>query len=266
MVVVAKEVIPRAENDGAWKHILKIYLKDFVAFFWYEAFKEIDWEKPYELLEQEYLPVSMKKNMKKHNVDKLFRVCLKGVENICILLHFEIEHSKPNRIPPLPIRMFTYFYKIFDNHEENIASLVILADDDKDWRPKRYFQRIWKSEISRTYEVVKIMDFKSRKDELKNHKNLFAMAVLIQLAVIETKGQQKLRLSTKKERCMNIMSPVEREMYKEAEANVLMKMLKLKFNAIPNEYISKINSADATSLEGWVDNFVHANSLDEVFK
>lgn len=95
--------------------------------------------------------------------------------------------------------MFTYFYRIFDTYDKMIASLAVLADTNKTWRPNRFHQKIWQSEISRTYEVVKLIDYKPRVAELQNHPNPFAMVVLVQLAAMETRPNDEQRLLTKLE-------------------------------------------------------------------
>lgn len=71
-----EEKSPRADNDGGWKHILSAHLKDFVEFFWSEAYQAIDWTRPYELLEQELMAIGVNEEIGKRYVDKLFKVHL----------------------------------------------------------------------------------------------------------------------------------------------------------------------------------------------
>ena len=44
--------------------------------------------------------------------------------------------------------------------------MAVLADDSKSWRPNQFSSKIWKSEITRTYEVAKLIDYKGREVEL----------------------------------------------------------------------------------------------------
>lgn len=191
-----KKENPRADNDGAWKEIISAHLKDFVEFFWPEAYVDIDWERPYEFLEQELLTIGIPEAIGKHHIDKLFKVFLKNGKEQWILLHIEIQNTKDGDFSK---RMFVYFYRIFDTYDKVIASLAILADTDTTWRPNCYHQKIWESEISRTYEIVKLIDYKSRVAELQNHPNPFAMVVLVQLAAMETQPNDQQRLLTKLE-------------------------------------------------------------------
>jgi hypothetical protein len=77
--------------------------------------------------------------------------------------------------------------------------MAVLADKDLNWRPNKYHRKIWGSEITRTFEVVKLIDFRSKKEALLKDDNPFALAVLIQLAALETKADSENRLLTKLE-------------------------------------------------------------------
>ena len=48
---------------------------------------------------------------------------------------------------------------------------------------------------------------------------------------------------------MNVALTTERYGYQKGEAHILMNLLKVKFNEIPENYIDKINSADTSTLE-----------------
>jgi hypothetical protein len=311
-----KEENTRADNDGGWKQIINAHLKDFVEFFWPDAYEDIDWEKPYEFLEQELLSIGIPEAIGKHYIDKLFKVFLKSGKEQWILLHIEIQNEKDGEFSK---RMFTYFYRIFDTYDKAIASLAILADTNKTWRPNRFHQKIWQSEISRTYEVVKLIDYKSRTAELGNHPNPFAMVVLVQLAAMETQPDDQQRLLTKLEffrslcnrgwpleKCMSMYKfldailglnrnfeveyikrvkrieeeynmtftlTAERHGYENGiqkgvhlgEAGLLMRLLEVKFNTLPETYVEKIKNADPNTLNRWGINFVKAESLDDIF-
>lgn len=194
-MIEAKKANARVDNDGAWKEILGTHLKDFVEFFWPEAYKDIDWSKKYEFLEQEFLQISISDASGKRNLDKLCKVYLLSGEEQWILLHIEVQHTSEDDFPK---RMFVYFYRIFDRYDQKIASLAVLADANHSWRPDCYREKIWGSEITRTYEVIKLIDFESRVEELRTHQNPFALVVLVQLAALKTKKDQK-RLMTKLE-------------------------------------------------------------------
>jgi len=192
----------RADNDMAWKQILSFHLKDFVEFFWEEAYHDIDWAKPYEILEQELMALGLSEEIGKRYVDKLFKVFLKNGQEQWLLLHIEVQHSRDDSFPE---RMFSYFYRIYDRYHQDVASMAVLADKNKNWRPKQYYRSVWKSEICRTYEVIKLIDYGSKIEELRSHPNPFALVVLIQLVALETKAGDENRFLTKLEffRCLH---------------------------------------------------------------
>lgn len=315
---VKKKDVPRADNDTAWKEILREHLKDFIEFFWNEAYQDIDWTKPYEFLEQELMAIeSNKEESSKKFVDKLFKVYLMSGKEQWILLHIEVQNSNDSSFET---RMFTYCYRIFDRYQKDIASMAVLADNDEKWRPNKFHQKIWKSEITRIYEVVKLIDYKGRETELLQSDNPFAMVVLLQLAANDTRPDDQKRLLTKleffrclhkhgwsignimnmyqfldtilslskqlevqyikqakeidQERNMNLTLTAERHGFEQGqvsgyqlgEAHILKNLLKLKFKEIPKEYLEKIDNADVNTLEQWCNNFVFANSLEEVFR
>jgi hypothetical protein len=101
-----EEKSARADNDGAWKHILSAHLKDFVEFFWPEAYQAIDWTRPYELLEQELMAIGVNEEIGKRYIDKLFKVHLLNGQEQWLLLHIEIQNTKDETFPE---RMFTIF-------------------------------------------------------------------------------------------------------------------------------------------------------------
>ncbi len=193
---VVDEQKVRADNDNAWKAILHLHFKDFMEFFWPKAYEVIDWEKPYQALDQELLEVGLKGDIGKRYIDKLFQVYLQDNTKQWILIHIEIQHKKDDEFPK---RQFVYFYRIFDFYDKDIASMAILADRNPTWEPKQYHRSIWGSSITRTYETVKLTHFKSKKDELLKSQNPFAMVVLIQLDAHETTPYDEARILTKLE-------------------------------------------------------------------
>lgn len=304
-MVVEQELDLRADNDKAWKLILSTLLKDFMEFFWYEAYLDIDWEKPYEMLEQELLAIVDVEDNGKRCLDKLFRVYLKDGTEQWILLHVEIQHSKDEDFSN---RMFVYYYRIYEEYKKDVASIAVLADKDVNWRPSRFHRKIWDTETTRAYRSIKLIDYKSRIAELRKDKNPFAMVVLLQLAALATRPDEEKRLMTKLEFFRNLhkqgwgaekiynvyrfldiiltLTPkFELEYVKKAkeidrrsemslvltterhaEARFLMNQLKFKFNEIPKDYVSKVNNADSRTLEQWGINLIIAKSLDDVFK
>jgi hypothetical protein len=132
----------------------------------------------------------------KRVLDKLFRVFLKNGQEQWLLLHCEIQHREDSNFEA---RMFTYFYRIYDKYQRDVASIAVLADKDENWRPTQFYKKIWNSEILRTFEMVKLLDYKNKEDELKNSDNPFALVVMAQLAAMSSRPNKRSRLIRKVE-------------------------------------------------------------------
>ncbi len=174
------------DYDGAWKDILEAYLQEFMILCWPEKYQEIDWAKGYKMIEKEFTGF-IPKNSKQH-LDKLVELYLKNGKSTLILLHLEIERSNKNiflkRI--FDYRLLLEFY--FPN--QTIATLAILIDDSKSWRPTKFRQEFWNSYVEVGFPYIKILDFQSRIEKLEASDNPFASILLAQLAVSQKKNNK----------------------------------------------------------------------------
>ncbi len=193
----------RADLDGAWKEILRKYFKDFVLLCWPQIFDKIDWSRGYRFLEQEFHAVLNKGEINKRSADKLIEIWLKDGTGVWALIHLEVEGGGRQDFPE---RIYIYRYKIFDVHKKDIATLAILIDGDKKWRPNVYETTFWGTHLRLEYPILKILDFKERKTDLEQSQNPFAFVILAQLAAIETAGTGKTRLATKFELTKSLYS------------------------------------------------------------
>ena len=54
-----------------------------------------------------------------------------------------------------PERMFVYYYRLFDRYCLPWVSLVVLADDQPQWRPDHYARELWGCKLELCFPVVK---------------------------------------------------------------------------------------------------------------
>ncbi|HAT51407.1 MAG TPA: transposase, partial [Alphaproteobacteria bacterium] len=57
----------------------------------------------------------------------------------------------------------------------------------------------------------------------------------------------------------------DQDIRKEEAASMLLKLMRRKFGQMPDWVTEKIKAAELEQVEVWSDNFVFANSVDEVF-
>lgn len=185
----------RASHDSAWKDILDVYFQEFMEFFYPEIADKIDWVTNYESLDTELQTIATDASIGKRFVDKLFKVkTLQGQEEV-ILIHIEIQGKKEDEFS---LRLFQYYYRLFEKHGHSILTLAILTDANSTWHPKNYQTQVLGLPIlSFNFHTNKLLDYQARKKELEETINPFGIVVLVQLAAIETKRNPQGRYEIK---------------------------------------------------------------------
>jgi hypothetical protein len=89
--------------------------------------------------------------------------------------------------------MFTYVIRIVDYFNQEPISLAILCDSDPDWRPNQYRFTTPGSSLEFNFTAVKLLDYRSRWDELEASDNIFATVVMTHLKAQETKRNEPAR-------------------------------------------------------------------------
>ncbi len=183
--MAAVPAAPTEDYDSPWKDVLSLFFPEFMAFFFPQVHAEIDWSRGFEFLDKEMQRLSAKAAVGRRTVDKLVKVWLKNGQELCVLIHIEVQGQRETGFPQ---RIFVYQYRLFDRHKTPVASFVILTDDDPDWRPSEYRAEIFGTELTLKFPMVKLADFRAHLQELEQSDDPFAMVVLAQLAASETHG------------------------------------------------------------------------------
>jgi hypothetical protein len=133
------------EYDSPWKEAVERYFPEFMAFYFPDAAKLIDWNQAYTFLDQELRAVVRDATLGKRFVDKLVQVTLLDGAEQWVYIHVEVQGAKQARFAK---RMFTYNYRIFDRYDRPVASLAVLADDNPGWKPDCFGYSVLGSETS----------------------------------------------------------------------------------------------------------------------
>ncbi len=201
-----------ADYDSAWKDVIEEHFEDFLEFFFPEIHSDIDFSKGYEFLNKELLRIMPESKVGKRHADELVKVHLKDGSTgcICIFIHIEVQGTKET---DFEVRIYVYNYRIFDRYKEEgvkVISLVILTDEDENYRPDEYVVSQWGFELRMKIPLVKIIDYKNKKElreKLETSTNPMAMVVKVQLKNYEVKRSD----SSKK---FDIKRELIRECYK----------------------------------------------------
>ena len=177
--------------DSPWKEILELYFPDFMAFFFPEAYADIDWPKGYESCDQELQQIVRDAELGKRLADKLMKVWRKGGEERYVFAHIEVQGQ---REPDFEERMYVYNYRIYDRYRKRVASLAILGDDSASWRPDTFECELWGSRTGLRFPVVKLKDYAAKWAELEASDNPFATVVMAHLKTRATRADPESRL------------------------------------------------------------------------
>jgi hypothetical protein len=124
-----------AVYDETWKEAMNQWLEPFVAFLFPDVHHDIDWSRGWESLDNELQQVVRDAEFGVRRADKLVKVWLRDGEEVCVLIHIEIQSQRETGFER---RMYVYRYRIFDRYNLPVVALVVLGDDNPGWRPKSF--------------------------------------------------------------------------------------------------------------------------------
>ena len=183
------------EQDSAWKELLDTCLPDFVAFFFPDIARDVDWTKRWEPKDKELAKLKPDLPGGKLYADKLYQVWLKNGKAKWLLIHIEVQ-GRAHR--GFARRVYDYNYRIKAKHPGiDVVSLVVITETK---RPVagRYAWAHWGCSLVFTFPLVQLAPFAERLTELENDPNPFATAVVAQLKALETRGDAARRFAWKR--------------------------------------------------------------------
>jgi hypothetical protein len=173
-----------SDFDSPWKEALELYFRAFMAFFFPQAHREIDWSRGYEILDKELQQVAPRGEQGRRVVDKLVKVWRLTGEEAWVLIHIEVQSQEEADFPE---RMYVYNYRLFDRYNRMVISLAVLGDERRNWRPDHFGYSLWGCTVRLDFPVVKLLDYADAADALEASTNPFATVVLAHLKTIETR-------------------------------------------------------------------------------
>ncbi len=191
----ATETPARAKNDPAWKEIIETFFPDFMHFCLPDLARQINWNIPWQTLDGELHALTKDADVGTRFVDKLFKVFLKNGQEQWILVHIEIQGAYYKFFAK---RTFESIFRLHQHYGVPIASIAILTDEQENWRPSHYEVAFAGTRLCVEYSVIKLIDYRTKIDELERSLNPFASVILIQLAALAAKKDpDQKRLNSK---------------------------------------------------------------------
>ncbi len=151
----------KSDYDSGWKEVIENYFQDFLLFYFPHVHKDIDFSKGIEFLDKEFNKIVKASEEKKRYTDKLVKVYLKTGEEKWILIHIEVQGAYEKGFER---RLYVYNYRIFDRYNQEVITLVILTDEDEDYRPDVYEVKRWGFEHRFKFPMVKLTDYRVETD------------------------------------------------------------------------------------------------------
>jgi len=182
------------DYDTPWKDAVTKYFPEFMAFYFPEAHRQIDWSKGYTFLDQELAQVVRDAELGKRILDKLVQVVTHQGDERWVYIHIEIQGQHDADFPE---RIFTYNYRLYDKYRRPIASLVVLADDRKNWKPHSFGYELFGSKHYLEFPTVKLLDYQPQTEALLEDPNPFALVTAAHLLTQQTQGDDQQRLAAK---------------------------------------------------------------------
>jgi hypothetical protein len=182
------------DYDSPWKDALQRYFPEFMAFYFPSAHAQVDWSVPYVFLEQELAQVTHDAELGNRRLDKLVRVTQHGGAEQWVLIHIDIQAGYDRHFGE---RMFVYNYRIYDRYRRPVATLAVLADGRKRWRPESFGYALFGCEVTIRFPVIKLHDFAGRQEELLHEENVFGMVTAAHLLTQQSRHQPVQRYAAK---------------------------------------------------------------------
>ncbi len=188
----AAETAVKNDHDSPWKEALEKFFPEFLALLFPAIDAEIDWSKGVQFLDKEFQQIVREARTTRRYADKLVGVTRRDGTPVWVLIHIEVQ-GDPETV--FAERMFTYHYKIRDVYQVPVASLAVLADADRGFRPTQFSAALWNCDIQFRFPTVKLLDYAEpeRWAELEASDNVFALVVMAQIRAKVTDDAKTLK-------------------------------------------------------------------------
>jgi hypothetical protein len=185
----------KTDYDSPWKEIIEQFFPEFMSFFFPVIDGEIDWDRGYEFLDKELQKVVRESKGSGKRVDKLVRVWQKGSgQETWVAIHIEVQGQRDEKFV---VRMFEYHTLLYNHYKRPIVSLVILSDDNLNWRPNGYSYELWGCRVQFDFPAVKLLDYGQDWPALEENPNPFAVVVMAHLQTMATSPKAIARRDAK---------------------------------------------------------------------
>ena len=190
---------PDSDYDGAWKELLRSHLKEVIRECFPQLAAVIDWNIDPEWLDKEISQIIGQSRHRNRSVDILFRVRLISGQIQWVLCHLEIQTYYE---ADFASRIDLYNSGVKWMFQQEVVTLVILADLNPNWRPSEYHFELVNYRSDRQFPICKILDRLST-DWIQST-SLISLVARAQIAALQTASDPDARFSAKTQLVRNL--------------------------------------------------------------
>ena len=181
-----------SDYDGAWKEALRHHLPEFLAVYFPAMHAAIDWTTPVKWFDKELSQILGAAGRRNKRVDILAKVGLRSGQLQWILLHLEIQSAREASFERRIARFNSGLFWVFG---ERVATLVVLADLQGNWRPQEDHLEVGGFESRLRFPICKLID--KLADEWRENRSLPVQVARAQIAALRTAGDPEGRFRAK---------------------------------------------------------------------
>jgi hypothetical protein len=142
-------------QDELWKAIVPLLWGPFIRFCMEDWVEKVDFTRAPVFLDKELKRLKLKAKSKNRAVDFLMRIYLKDGTTKTFLLHIEVQGYRDDNFRQ---RIYQYYYRIGDLLQEPVETIVIMIDEDPNFRPNEYHQIFGQTEMLFKFRMFKLLD------------------------------------------------------------------------------------------------------------
>ncbi|WP_373549715.1 Rpn family recombination-promoting nuclease/putative transposase [Haliscomenobacter sp.] len=159
----------KISKDALWKGIIENLIDDFIAYFFPDLVKIIDFSRGFDFLDTELQKLIPNSPGQKRHADKLIKVWFKNGEEVWFLIHVEVQGYQD---PLFALRMYECIYRIRDKYQRPVTGLAIYTDWDRTYHYSQFQESFLGSQIVYSFNTYVLRDHLPA--ELAKNPNPFA--------------------------------------------------------------------------------------------
>ena len=181
-----------SDYDGAWKEAIRSHLQEFIEQCFPPLGELIDWSCEPEWLDKEISQIVGKSGRRNQEVDLLFKIRLLDGREQCIYCHLEIQSFYESNFS---FRIDLYNSALQWHFQQEVLTLVILGDLNRDWRPSEHRFELGGFGTSIRFPVCKLLELVERSGP--DDPSLVTQVSRAHLEALRTSGDPLARFTIK---------------------------------------------------------------------